>query len=374
MVLNLLETIGTLMNKKLMEKQIDKILFPCEEDYHKPLLSIIVPVYNVENYLRRCLNTVVNQTLDSSIFEIIIIDDKSTDGSVQIEEEFAVKYSNIRLIKLDKNTPGGAGIPSNIGIKLAKGDYIGFVDSDDFVEPFMFEEMLKKAILNEADLVVCDFAIFNEKTFSLSPSYDKKKFKNFCKTVDKKSNNRTQKNSLLSLSAVPWRKLYKKSFLQENSIKYPEGNFFFEDNPLHWFVATLAKTVVAVDRVLIYHRIFRPGQTIEASSNKLLAFPMHGRIIKKFLTEKGILEDYKTEFVIWLLEQSNWVIPKLGQYETKYLEDVDEILNNIEIKFLMFDKWGSYGPLRSVYMYIMFKNWKYLASPMSKLYKFIFHR
>lgn len=340
-----------------------------------PLLSIIIPVYNVRAYLRDCLLSVVNQTLDTSLYEIIIVDDKSTDGSTQIAEEFSLKHSNIRLIKLSKNTPGGAGIPSNIGIKSALGDYIGFVDSDDFVESHMFKEMLEKAISTDSEVVVCDFAIYHDGTNKVTLSYDKNQFKNLCSIVNLRSSLKKQREYLLSISPVPWRKFYKKSFLYKNSIQYPEGDFFFEDNPLHWFVSTLAEKIEVVDKVFVYHRMQRPGQTMQAGPKKLLAYAAHGITIKNFLIDHGIFDLYKNEFLIWILGHANWIIPKLGKNDRKlYLNKVGKIIKDVEISPMMYEKWGSYGVLRSIYVYIMYKHWQSLAVPMSKLYNFICRR
>lgn len=103
----------------------------------QPKVSIIIPVYNTKKYLSKCLESVVNQTLDDT--EIIIVDDKSTDGSVDIEVEYAKRYPNISLICLAKN--GGVALARNIGLQNAKGKYISFVDSDDYLDLDMLEKM-----------------------------------------------------------------------------------------------------------------------------------------------------------------------------------------------------------------------------------------
>lgn len=107
-----------------------------------PKISIIVPVYNSEQELRECLNSLIEQT--EKDIEIIIIDDGSTDRSIEIEKEYKDKYSNIKLYKNKKNL--GQGVARNKGIEIAQGDYITFVDSDDYVHPEMYEELYQSAV------------------------------------------------------------------------------------------------------------------------------------------------------------------------------------------------------------------------------------
>ena len=117
-----------------------------------PKVSVIVPVYNVEEYLERCLDSLVNQTLKD--IEIIIVNDGSTDGSKEIIQKYLNKYKNI--VYLEKEN-GGLSSARNYGIPYAKGEYIGFVDSDDYVELTMYEKMYNKAIEEKSDMVECDF-------------------------------------------------------------------------------------------------------------------------------------------------------------------------------------------------------------------------
>lgn len=115
-------------------------------------ISIVIPVYNNKNYLSECLESVINQTYRN--LEIICIDDGSTDGSSEILDEFAKQDS--RLIVIHKVNEG-VSATRNVGLNIASGSYIGFVDSDDFCEPDMFEELLRQIKENHADVVVCSF-------------------------------------------------------------------------------------------------------------------------------------------------------------------------------------------------------------------------
>ncbi len=117
------------------------------------MISIIVPVYNVEPYLRKCLNSIVNQTFRD--LEILIVDDGSTDGSGEICDEYR-KDKRVKVFHTDNR---GLSCARNLGLDNAKGDWIGFVDSDDWIEPDMYEALIDKAVETEADVVECGMFI-----------------------------------------------------------------------------------------------------------------------------------------------------------------------------------------------------------------------
>ncbi|MFV0306039.1 MAG: glycosyltransferase family 2 protein [Moheibacter sp.] len=123
-----------------------------------PKISIIVPVYNTGKYLEKCLDSLVNQTF--SELEIIVVNDGSTDDSQNIIEEYSAKYQNIKSFE---KTNGGLSDTRNYGLDKALGEFIGFVDSDDYVDTIMFEKMYNKAIEHQADIVLCDLEKVNEK-------------------------------------------------------------------------------------------------------------------------------------------------------------------------------------------------------------------
>ena len=114
-------------------------------------VSVIVPVYNVYKYLEKCLESLVNQTLKD--IEIIVVNDGSPDNSDEIAKKYAKKYKNVKYFEKEN---GGQGSARNLALKHAKGKYIGYIDSDDYVDLDMYEKMYQKAIENDSDIVVCD--------------------------------------------------------------------------------------------------------------------------------------------------------------------------------------------------------------------------
>ncbi len=169
-----------------------------------PKVSIIIPVYNVEKYLRECLDSVINQTLKD--IEIIIVDDGSTDNSPEICDEYASKDNRIKVIH-QKNQ--GLGEARNVGLRIASCDYIGFVDSDDYIDLDFYEKLYDAAIKKESEVTVARIKNF----------YKNKNFVNLFYNLSDTS---------ICLKSVVWDSLYKKDFLNKNNIEFPK-NRIFED-------------------------------------------------------------------------------------------------------------------------------------------------
>ena len=144
-------------------------------------VSIIVPVYNVARYLGECLDSIINQTLDD--IEIICINDGSTDNSLEILEEYAKKDSRIWIFTIENS---GLSLARNYGIKHANGKYVGFVDSDDYINETMFEKLYNSCEQNDLDLAICKISLFDDKTGEVNNNlsyYNLGIFKGFDKEV-----------------------------------------------------------------------------------------------------------------------------------------------------------------------------------------------
>ncbi len=160
-----------------------------------PKVSVIIPVYNTEKFLRKCLDSVCNQTLQD--IEIICINDCSTDGALEILREYARKDKRIKLIELFEN--GGAAKARNIGIDIAEGEYLGFVDSDDFVDLDFYEKLYTRAIKAEVEIAKGNYknAENNEIDFALNEEIRKNKTSMafaYCSAIY--SNNLISKNNI----------------------------------------------------------------------------------------------------------------------------------------------------------------------------------
>ena len=189
----------------------------------QPQVSIIVPVYNVENYIERCLNSLVNQTFKD--IEIITINDGSTDKSLELLNKYAIEDIRISVIDLGDE---GVSYCRNLGIEKANGKYIMFVDSDDWIDSSMVEVLYKKAEENKLDLVMCSYIRefkdhSKEKIFNLPEEiiYKEDKVKNelLRKLVGPVKEELSNPEMLDALGTV-WGKLYRADILKENKIKF----------------------------------------------------------------------------------------------------------------------------------------------------------
>ncbi|MDF3265839.1 glycosyltransferase [Lactiplantibacillus plantarum] len=197
-------------------------------------VCVIVPIYNVEKYIERCLMSLANQTLKN--IKIILVDDGSTDSSGRIAEKYADKYNN--MIYLNKKN-GGLSDARNFGLRHAEGEYIGFVDSDDYVEPDMFEKMYDLSNNGEKKIIECNFIweYPNKKKNDLIHSYTSKK------------------DYLINGRVEAWNKIYKLSWLRKSRIIFPTGllyedlNFFFKLIP---YLENIDDIAIAKDYLIHY--------------------------------------------------------------------------------------------------------------------------
>ena len=277
-------------------------------------LSIVMQVFNVGPYLDACILSVRYQTYRN--FELIIVDDASTDNGREILRMHAERDSRLRIISLDHNTLGGAGIPSNIGLRAATGQYIGFVDSDDWISETAFEKMVAAAERHQADVVIGGFCTFVEHDRACSGVYD---LLEFGKIPSDKVFTARSRPEVFRFSPVPWRKLYRRAFLEKNEIAYPEGDYFYEDNPLHWFVLVSHGRLVKIDDVIAYHRMGREGQTMSGASYRLAAVCSHSNTIGRFLIDHIDLpqdQPIVDEFYDYCY-RSGWIVQRQEREEVK---------------------------------------------------------
>jgi glycosyltransferase involved in cell wall biosynthesis len=206
-------------------------------------VSIIVPVYNVEKYLTQCMESLVNQTLKD--IEIIVVNDGSPDNSIKILEQYEKKYPD--MIKVFTTENQGVSHARNYGLDRAKGEYIMFVDSDDFVELDMAEKLYTKAYTDQNDLVMC--ARFNVYEVEGKAELKRKIMNIFSMNQNFRMSER--KFELVHASPFPWDKLFKRSLL--SGIRFPEG-IRFEDLVVAFEAAVMAENIGIVPEPLYNYR------------------------------------------------------------------------------------------------------------------------
>ncbi|TLS35784.1 glycosyltransferase [Pseudalkalibacillus caeni] len=208
----------------------------------KPIVSIIVPIYNAEDYLERCLDSLLAQTLKE--IEIITINDGSTDSSSNILKRYSSEDSRIKVIEKDN---GGVSSARNEGILSASGNYIGFVDPDDWVEFEMYEKMQQIAVNEKADIVMCSYIrefknYSKEKNFNLPQKvkYEREEVKNFVlRRLIGPLDTEVANPDLLDSWGTVWSKLYKADLIKENNIRFEDlSNIGTNEDSLFNIVAT----------------------------------------------------------------------------------------------------------------------------------------
>lgn len=248
-----------------------------------PIISVIVPVYKVEPYIDRCIDSIVNQTYRN--LEIILVDDGSPDRCPEICESWAEKDSRIKVIHKEN---GGLSAARNCGIECCHGDYIGFVDSDDWIEPDMYEKLYNTIVKYNVPLAMGGrFDIYeNCLTDKKRTTYGNEKVISAQQLLPK---------MLLGdgCDSVAWDKLYHKSLWKE--IRFPDGEIF-ED------IAIMYKLIIKANKIAIcddplYNYYHRSGSITESSFNPAyLAYPKHTR---KMLEEIAVMHPDLERYAIY---------------------------------------------------------------------------
>lgn len=208
-------------------------------------LSIIVPVYNMtaDGKLEYCLNSLVNQTIGD--YEIIAVDDCSTDESFSILQDYESRFPDkFHAIHSDVNKHQGGA--KNIGMKLAEGEWIGFIDSDDWITPDMYERLIKRAEETGADLVGCDYCLTNEHSMKVGQLVPNNKPEQSGVLDDEK------RRSLILDGGSLVVKIFRRSMIIENELWFPE-NIFYEDNALGNSYLVLANHFEYIPEAMYYY-------------------------------------------------------------------------------------------------------------------------
>lgn len=238
-----------------------------------PKVSVIVPIYNVEKYLEKCINSLLSQTLED--IQIILVNDGSKDNSGNIAKEYE-KNNKDRVIYVEKEN-GGLSDARNYGLKYATGDFIAFLDSDDYIEKNAYEEMYNKAIEENADYVECDFIWeFHNKI-----------------RVDKQYPYKNKKEMLSFVRVVAWNKLIKRQLITDNNLEFPKG-LRYEDVEFTYKLIPFINKFAYVDKPFI-HYVQREGSIANVQNERTAEiFTVLDNVIE-FYKENNIYDEYRDE-------------------------------------------------------------------------------
>lgn len=311
------------------------------------LISIIIPIYNCENYLQRCLNSVVSQTYKN--LEILLIDDGSTDNSGRICDDYAKLDSRIQVFHI-KNA--GVSRARNFGIEKALGDYIGFIDADDYIEPNMYEKLLETAIQEDSDMVFCKF-----KKFEVEGEYiiEESGIEDFIRERD------------LSLFVVPnlnktimgavWRILFKKVFV---------ARFHFETS-----------IILGEDLWFVLQTITNTSKISYVSDALYFYFYQNSQNYLKYLNNPTYLKSQQmlTEKMVEILEKNNRIDLVRYRYWETYVTTLKTLLRATDYKARINDIKGNdfWVKLNSKENYRAYKEMNANLKTSQKVSNFLIH-
>lgn len=279
-----------------------------------PLVSVIIPVFNVEKYLKQCLDSVAAQTLED--IEIICVNDSSTDSSLDILNEYARKDERIKVVTQPNS---GAGAARNKGMSMATGKYLSFLDSDDFFE----KDMLKLAY-DKAEEDKADFVVFNSDQYYT----EKDKFVEVAWTLRVKEippytpfNHRQMTDNIFKVFVGwAWDKLYNREFVEKNNLVFQEQRT--SNDMLFVFSAVaIAKRISVLDKVLAHQRRDAKDSLSKTRENSWHCFYDALLALRKRLQQEGLYRETEKDYINYALHFSLWNINTLAEPTKSILVD-----------------------------------------------------
>lgn len=289
-----------------------------------PLISIIIPVYNTEKYIDRCIASILNNTYKN--LEIILVDDGSTDNSGKICDNYAKKYKNIKAFHQENQ---GQGKARNYALDHIHGEFVSFIDSDDFVHELFYETLLQAINVHNADIAVCNFTrdLTENDFLSLLPNID-----TFDK-IDKKSFFLDLYNDGWTINIAPWNKLYKKAVLQD--MRFPEG-VPYEDAFLIYKICYNADKIVYSDLPLYYWYVNENSTTGKMDNPQKLIYR------EKALREHSLFYDKITNYKAVAIASKRFYLSQLFLMYFQLKESFEQNDENIKTKKYIIKKMRRY--------------------------------
>ena len=278
---------------------------------NKPLLTVIVPVFNTEKYLRKCLDSIVYQTYQN--IEVLIIDDCSTDNSKSIVFEYQKEHHNLKYYKNDNNM--GVGYSRKFGAENAEGDYIAFIDSDDWIELNYYDKMIKTILEDKSDIAVSGVISEYNNYISAEPRYEI----NYHQVIDSSFALRIMAKYYMQnfyISPNMNNRVYKKSLVVDNSI-CNDFSKQAQDNYSSFFAFLYASKVSLVPDIY-YHYYQRSGSAVHSFSEEYINNYFNVlKHIKQTLKDINQLEKNKEVFMCFTDRSINWIVSCLIKAKIK---------------------------------------------------------
>lgn len=315
--------------------------------------SVIIPVYGVEKYIRECLDSVLNQTFTR--FEVICVNDGSPDNSAKILEEYAEKDSRIKIITQENQ---GQGVARNNAIEAAQGEYLVFVDPDDFLDSEALEVINKSFSDSSADIIQFDYLVCSEDWSNNRQRVFKKRAKRYFNLNllnDKVFNwQEVGKKSIEGLSLFCWDKAYKTDFIKKYNIKFaPTKNG--EDHIFSISANLLANKILYINKSFYHYRTRLKSITNSASIESFCVFK-NIELLKQFLITNNLIEEYKSSLDEYVSSVLSWHFANIPQDKTdEYLDKCKEILDQENYELFLkkiktqYSFWENIFSLKTIY-------------------------
>ena len=246
-----------------------------------PVITVIVPVYNAKEYLNKCINSILYQTFTN--FELLLINDGSTDCSGKICDEYA---ENDKRIKVFHKENGGVSSARNVGINNAIGDFSIFIDSDDYIENNMFEDMYRNSQITNADIVGCDFYQEYENQSIYTSAYFENR-QQFLRAV------------IRNYWGVMWKILVKNDLYKNNNIQFPKNIDGGEDYVVCINLLFYANKVSCIKNAYYHYNRINPNSIMAIQSKRKILHQVEAtKLVEKFLNDRGIGVIYEKELII----------------------------------------------------------------------------
>ena len=310
-------------------------------------VSVIVPVYNTEKYLKKSIDSLLKQNFED--YEIIVINDLSPDNA----EEIIKSYNDKKIVYIKNKTNKGIGYNRNLGIKKAKGEYVCFIDSDDYVKEDFISKMYNYSKENNLDLCVCDYVNVDEdgnklKEFNLS---------DFCITNYEENN-----KILCEINLAPWNKLYKKDMLVKNKIEFSE-TLKYEDLSFVALSIKNSKKIGKINEQLNYYTIHNNSETTTRDKRVFDIFKQLDIVRNEYKSGK-YLDELTVSVLLNYTIQQRYQIDKDTQ--NKFIDDAFKYLNDNNIDY----KHSEYIKNRSFLKRLIEKN-KFITKVYCKIYSML---
>ena len=272
-------------------------------------ISIIIPVYNVEKYLEQCLSSVIDQSLKD--IEIICVNDGSTDSSVEILNKFSQNDPRIKILHKEHTNAGDA---RNSGLDIAEGEYILFLDADDYLKENALELLYTSALNNNLDIIMGNVEILNAATGNIESAKWAKNRYEYNKVFSAKK----YKNDLYQRCIIwVWNKLYKRTFVKQNNLRF-QSIRHQNDVVFHQLALVLAKRIMALENVIITHRYNNINSLEGSRANSPYLYTEAVDLLYKNLQYYKLNRTYYKTFFNSMLSLSIWTILSLELKNTNF--------------------------------------------------------